>query len=313
MTLTPDLQTYRRTERLMGNQFVLSVVAPDAARADRCLDAAIGEIRRIETLLTTFSETSDAARINAAAGLRPVPVAPEVYALIERSIGISRLTQGAFDISYGALDKRLWNFDRALDALPDRATARRLVRLIDYRKVRLDPAAGTVFLEEAGMRIGFGGIGKGYAAERAKSLLQDLGVASGVVNASGDLCAWGCQPDGRPWTVGIASPGDRSRPLVQLPLRDAAIATSGDYEKFVIIGGRRYSHTIDPRTGYPVAGIKSVSVVCANAELADALATPVLVMGVRAGLDLINQMRGVACLLIDEHDRVFTSANFKIS
>ena len=311
MPATTTAQCFRRAERLMGNQFILTAVSDDAADAASALEAAVAEIRRIEALFTTFSDTSVTARINAAAGDHPVAVPPEVFQLIERSLRISRVTQGAFDISYGSLDKRFWNFDRTMTALPDPAEARQRVRLINYRNILLDPVAGTVFLRERGMRIGFGGIGKGYAAERAKAVLLERGIRSGVVNASGDLCAWGTQPGGCPWTVGIAAPETERLPFARFALRDGAVATSGNYEKFVLIGGKRYSHTIDPRTGYPVGGIKSVTVFCPNAEIADALATPVMVMGIRAGLDLINQLRDVECLIVDEQDRVYCSQHIK--
>jgi thiamine biosynthesis lipoprotein len=138
--------------------------------------------------------------------LHPVKVDREVYDLIARSLRISVITQGAFDISYGSIDKRFWNFDQGMTSLPDKETAKKMVRLINYKNILLDDENCTVFLKEKGMRIGFGGIGKGYAAEKAKYLLQSLGIESGVVNASGDLTAWGCQPDGKPWTIGIASP-----------------------------------------------------------------------------------------------------------
>ncbi|RYY86704.1 MAG: FAD:protein FMN transferase [Chitinophagaceae bacterium] len=312
MPTTAALTSYRHQERLMGNQFILTAVAPSSQFAQEGLRKAVDEIRRIEALLTTFSDSSITAQINAAAGDSAVYVPLEVFQLIHRSLQISRLTQGAFDLSYGSLDKRFWNFDREMSELPDAQTARNLVRLINYRNIELDAAAQTIFLREKGMRIGFGGIGKGYAAERAKKILVDHGILSGVVNASGDLCAWGTQPNGRPWTVAIASPNESHLPFAAAELRDSAVATSGNYEKFVLIGGRRYSHTIDPRTGFPVAGIKSVTIFCKNAELADALATPVTVMGIRAGLDLVNQLRDVECVLIDEQDSVFCSLGINL-
>ncbi|WP_461097953.1 FAD:protein FMN transferase [Spirosoma luteolum] len=317
MSSQPGL--HRRVQRLMGNRFELTVVSDDADWASDCLDAAIAEISRIERLLTTYDERSQTSQINASAGRRPVRVDAEVLALIQRSLQLSVLTQGAFDITYGSLDKRLWNFDTTLTALPDPRTARRLVRLIDYRKVLVDPAAGTVMLAEAGMRLGFGGIGKGYAAEQAKRLLQARGVTSGIVNAAGDLTTWGLQPNGKPWTIGIADPdapyraADGDRAFSYLAISDRAVATSGNYEKYAIIDGRRYSHTIDPKTGYPVTGIKSVTVLAPSAELADALATPVLVMGVRVGLDLINQLPQVACIVIDDTNRLYTSTNIRLT
>ncbi|MBO0932038.1 FAD:protein FMN transferase [Fibrella aquatilis] len=317
--LTDALTLHRRVLRLMGNRFEISVVtANDGAWAEARIDAAVAEISRVERLLTTFDEASETNRINARAGIGPVPVSPEVYALVERSLRLSALTQGAFDITYGGIDKRLWNFDKQLTALPDPQTARQLVRLINYRNVRLDPADSSVFLTETGMRIGFGGIGKGYAAERAKAIMQQQGVANGVVNAAGDLTAWGHQPNGQPWTIGIADPTPATshtatQAFSHLCISNLAVATSGNYEKFVVIGGKRYAHTIDPRTGYPISGLKSVTILAPNAELADALATPVMVMGTRVGLHLINQLPHVGCVIVDEHDRLFTSKNMKLT
>lgn len=297
----------------MGNRFEISVVAEDKAWAVVRIDDAIAEIQRIEALFTTFKEESQTNQINAQAGITPVKVDREVFELIKRSLRISRLTQGAFDITYGSIDKSLWNFDTQMTSLPDRETAQQMVRLIDYRNVILDEAAGTVFLKKKGMRIGFGGIGKGYAAEMAKRLLIQKGVASGIVNASGDLTTWGNQPNGQPWTIGIADPNAKNQPFSYFNISNVAVATSGNYEKFAMVDGKKYSHTIDPKTGLPVSGIKSVTIICPNAEIADAMATPVTVMGVRVGLDLINQMQGMACIIIDDNDRVFTSKNIKIN
>ncbi|ANE50794.1 FAD:protein FMN transferase [Flavisolibacter tropicus] len=307
----PEL--YKRIVKLMGNRFEITVVAQDETWANECIDAAVFEISRIEQLLTTFNVTSQTAQINEAAGIKSVKVDKEVFDLIQRSLRISSLTQGAFDITYGSIDKSLWNFDVHMSALPDPETARTAVRLINYRNVVLNEAQCSVFLKEKGVRIGFGGIGKGYAADRAKLVLQQKGVASGVVNAAGDLITWGSQPNGKPWTVGIADPYIRFQPFSYLEISNKAIATSGNYEKYAIIDGKKYSHTIDPKTGYPVTGIKSVTIICPSAELADAMATPVLVMGVKAGLDMINQIKGMACIIIDDADRLYTSNNIKIS
>ena len=190
----------------MGNWFEITVVSSNEEKANTEIDAAIEEIKRIEALLTTYNEESQTAAINRNAGSRPVRVDPEVFELIQRSKRISHLTQGAFDIRYGSIDKKLWNFDQQMTALPDADTAKKMVRLINYRNIILNEKDCTVSLKEKGMRIGFGGIGKGYAAERAKLLLQQRGVDSGIVNASGDLTVWGHQPGGKPWTIGIAAP-----------------------------------------------------------------------------------------------------------
>ena len=296
----------------MGNRFEFTVVSSNAQWAGERIDDAIQEVSRIEDLLTTFRDTSQTNEINRYAGLKPVKVDKEVFDLIYRSLRISELTQGAFDISYGSIDKSLWNFDMHMTSLPDKETAKRTVRLINYRNILMDAKASTVFLKEKGMRIGFGGIGKGYAADKAKMVLQQKGVTSGVVNAAGDLITWGVQPNGQPWTVGIADPNARHHPFSYFNISNMAVATSGNYEKYAVIDGKKYSHTIDPKTGYPVSGIKSVTIICPNAELADALATPVMVMGIRVGLDMINQLRNVACIIIDDHDKLYNSDNIKL-
>lgn len=301
-----------RMLKLMGNRFEFTVIAANEQEGNVAINAAIAEVQRIENLLTTFSDLSQTSLINAHAGLSPVKVEEEVINLIERSIRVSEITDGAFDITYGSIDKRLWNFDPDMTSLPDEATALKSVGLIDYRNVILNKEKSTVFLKNKGMRIGFGGIGKGYAADKAKLVLQKLGIKSGIVNAAGDLITWGTQASGHPWTVGIADPEQTDRPFSALKISDMAIATSGSYEKFATINGKRYSHTIDPKTGLPVSGVKSVSIICPSAELADALATPVVVMGVKIGLELINQIKQVACIVIDDNDRVYTSNNINV-
>ncbi|WP_121812250.1 FAD:protein FMN transferase [Mucilaginibacter kameinonensis] len=306
-------QLVKQECQLMGNRFQLSVVTDDTIWANNCISAGIEEIRRIERLLTTFNDDSETARVNEAAGIAPVQVSRETFELIRRSIRISSITQGAFDITYGSMDKRLWNFDQGLTSLPNRQTAAQMVRLINYRNIVLDENNSTVFLKEKGMRIGFGGIGKGYAADRAKAVMQQMGVQSGVVNASGDLSAWGTQANGRPWTVGIANPDWSSEVFSYLEMSNLAVATSGNYEKFAIIDGKRYSHTINPRTGLPVTGIKSVTIITAHAELADAMATPVMVMGVSAGLNLINQLQDMEAIIIDDYNCIYTSHNIHLN
>jgi thiamine biosynthesis lipoprotein len=305
-------QIFKKNAKLMGNNFELSVVADDERWAIEKIGNGINEIKRIEKLLTTFSDDSETNEVNRNAGIQPVKVTKETFNLIERSLRISKITQGAFDITYGSLDKRLWNFDQTMTALPDKVTARQMVRLINYKNVILDNDNCTVFLREKGMRIGFGGIGKGYAAEMAKRLMKTEGVESGVVNASGDLTAWGVQPGGKKWTIGIVKPDSSHEVFSKMEITDLSVATSGNYEKFVVIDGKRYSHTINPRTGLPVTGIKSVTIITTNAEIADAMATPVTIMGVNTGLDLINQMKDIEAIIIDDNDRLYTSKNINI-
>lgn len=302
-----------RSLKLMGNRFQISVVASNQAWADGCIQAGIDEISRIEKLLTTFNEESETALINKNAGIQPVKVCEETFDIIERSIRISKITQGAFDITYGSVDKSLWNFDTNMQSLPDKETAKKKVKLVNYRNIALNKGHTTVFLKEPGMRIGFGGIGKGYAAEKAKQVMQQMGAESGIVNASGDLAVWGYQPNGEPWTVGVVNPNAAGQVFSYMNVTNLAIATSGNYEKYVMINGKKYSHTINPRTGLPVTGIKSVTIISANAEIADAMATPVMIMGINAGLDMINQMKDIEAIIIDDNDIIYSSNNIRFN
>ena len=301
-----------RVLKLMGNRFEFTVIAENKEIGNQAIEQAITEVKRIEELLSTFKTSSQVNEINDQAGIKPVKVDREVLQLISRANKISAITDGAFDITYGSIDKSLWNFDLKMTNLPDQETALKTVDLINYHHVLINDEECTVMLKNKGMRIGFGGIGKGYAADKAKQILQNLGIKSGIVNAAGDLITWGEQLNGSAWTIGIADPEQSSRPFSSLNISNMAIATSGNYEKFVIIDGKRYSHTIDPKTGLPVSGIKSVSIICPSAELADALATPVVVMGVKVGLNLINQLKHVECVIIDDHDKLYTSKNIII-
>lgn len=296
--------------RLMGSAFELIVVDADVVRGQQHLAAAVAEIRRIEALLTEFSDTSDTARLNAHAGRAPVMVAPETYALLERCRLLSEISQGAFDVSAGAL-KPLYDFRRGAAGFPDAAQLAAARQCVGYEQVELLPD-GRVFLRKAGMRIGFGAIGKGYAADRARALLEARGVQHGVVNASGDLTAWGRQADGTPWRIGIADPAQPERVLLWLPLDGASVATSGNYEQFFDHDGIRYAHTLDPRTGWPTRYLKSVTVVAPKAELADALATVVTVTGADVGLHLLQQLPGTHGVVIDDQDRIFTTPHIPL-
>jgi thiamine biosynthesis lipoprotein len=309
----PGKQVFQEVSRLMGNRFEFTAVSGDASHAYETISEAIEEIKRIEKLLTTFDEGSETNLINKNAGIRPMRVSREVFELIKRSIKISGITQGAFDITYGSLDKGLWNFDKNMTSLPDAAAAKKSVRLINFRNIILDDAQCSVYLREQGMRIGFGGIGKGYAAEKARQLMIRRGIHSGIVNAAGDLVTWGRQPDGKPWTIGIADPENVTKAFSTVTVSDLAVATSGSYEKYAVIDGKKYSHTVDPRTGLPVSGVKSATVICRHAELADALATPLMIMGIKVGLDMVNQIKNTGCIMIDDHDRCYTSHNLNIS
>lgn len=208
--------------------------------------------------------------------------------------------------------KRLYNFKHERVQLPDRKTILQTQQAVGYKKIEL-LSDHKVLLRQKGMRIGFGAIGKGFAADKVKTLWQAQGMTSGVINASGDLTVWGNQPDSSPWKVGIADPDDKENILLWLPVENASVATSGNYEQYFDLNGIRYSHNIDPRTGMPARFIKSVTIVSPSAELSDALATAVTIMGKEVGIDFINQLPNVHCIIIDANNKISYSKNIKIN
>lgn len=308
---TSQLQVFQRTLKLMGSRFDLTVVAENQAKGDEYMDLAIAEITRIERLISSWDPNSQTSMINKNAGVSPVKVDRELFNLIERAIKISKLTQGAFDISYASMD-RIWKFDGSVMEMPSEEAIKQSVAKVGYQNILLDPENDTVFLKKEGMKIGFGAIGKGYAADMAKALLLKHGVTSGIINASGDLNAWGTQPDGKDWMVAIVNPLNKNKVFSWLPVRDQAVVTSGNYEKFIILNGERYTHIIDPRTGYPSKGLRSATIFTKNAELADALATSIFVMGVETGVDFVNQLKGVECIIVDDDNKIITSENITL-
>lgn len=295
----------------MGSRFDITVVASDSIQAHEYIDLAANEISRIEALISSWDKDSQTSLINKNAGLKPIKVDNELFLLIERALIISKLTDGAFDISYASMD-RIWNFDGSMSQIPNEIDIKNSIALVGFGKIQLNKEESTVFLTQKGMKIGFGAIGKGYAADKAKELLLKLDVVAGIINASGDMITWGKQPNNEDWKVAITNPLNKESSYALLPIYEKAIVTSGDYEKFTEFDGIRYSHIIDPRTGYPATGIISVSVLAPKAELADALATSIFVMGKEAGLDRINQIPNVECIIIDDQGNVSTSNNIEI-
>lgn len=304
-------QPYKRTLKLMGSRFDITVVANDSITANKYIDTAVAEISRIEKLISSWDANSQTSEINRNAGIKAVKVDAELFQLIERAIGISKLTDGAFDISYASMD-RIWQFDGSMTEMPSEEEIAASVSKVGFKNIILDKEKSTVFLKLEGMKIGFGAIGKGYAADKAKDVLIAKGVPSGIINASGDMNTWGKQPNGKEWKVAITNPMDKNKVFALLPIANSAVVTSGNYEKFVNFNGKRYTHIIDPRTGYPSSGIISVTVFAPKAELADALATSVFVMGIEAGLDRINQLSKIECIIIDDKGNITKSKNIEI-
>ena len=304
-------QAYTRTLKLMGSRFDITVVANDSVLGNQDIDLAVAEITRIEKLISSWDANSQTSEINRNSGIKPIKVDAELFNLIERSMGISKLTDGAFDISYASMDK-IWKFDGSMTEMPSEETIKTSVAKVGFGNILLDKENSTVFLKLPGMKIGFGAIGKGYAADKAKAVLMEKGVIAGIINASGDMNTWGKQPNGNEWTIAITNPLNKNKVFALFPLNEGAVVTSGNYEKFVSFNGIRYTHIINPKTGYPATGIISATVFAPKAELADALATSVFVMGIETGINRINQLPKVECIIIDENGNIYTSENIKI-
>ncbi len=291
----------------MGSRFEITVVAPNEEIGYINIDEAVSEIERIEKLISSWDDDSETSKVNRNAGIVPVKVSPELFNLIERSKKISEITDGAFDISYASMD-HIWKFDGSMDKMPSEQQIKQSVAKVGHSNIILDQKEKTVFLKEPGMRIGFGAIGKGYAADKAKELLISKQVKGGIINASGDLTTWGTKSTGEKWLVGIANPLSKDKVFSWLPVVESSVATSGNYEKYLMLNGKKYSHIIDPRTGYPTTGIHSVTIFAKQAELCDALATAVFIMGKDTGIHLINQMDGVEVVVVDSENKIHRSS-----
>ena len=303
--------THKRKLSMLGSPFEMTVVAKDTIQAAFYIDMAVAEVKRIENLISDWIPDSQISNVNNNAGIKAVKVDKEVFNLIERAIKVSQITSGAFDISYASMDK-IWKFDGSMTTMPSEEAIKNSVSKIGYKNIFLNPKEQTVFLKMEGMKLGLGGIGQGYIADKVKELLKSKGCMSGIVNVSGDINAWGKQTNGKPWTVAIINPMNKNKIFATFSLDDSAVETSGSYEKYVIFNGIRYAHIIDPRTGYPAQGVVSVSIFAKQTEIADALATGVFVLGVETGLDLVNQLKGIECIIVDDKGEVHTSKNIDI-
>ncbi|MFD1139873.1 FAD:protein FMN transferase [Larkinella insperata] len=300
-----------RTVKLMGSRFDIILVAPDSLTAESHIDTVIAEVTRIENLISDWKEDSQISQVNRNAGIAPVRVDPEVFALTERALHFSQITHGAFDISFAAMD-RIWKFDGSMTAMPSPEAVKKSVEKVGYRDILLDQAQSTIFLKRKGMKIGFGALGEGYAADRCRDLMLARGIKAGIVNGSGDMSTWGKQPDGSDWTVGITNPHRKDTLFAVVALRQSAVVTSGSYEKFVVFNGRRYSHIINPRTGYPATGVSSVTVFGPSAETANGFSTSLMVLGQAAGLKLIEKYPNYTYILVTDEGRIFSSPSLAL-
>lgn len=305
-------EIFQRKLTMLTSPFEMTVVANDSVQANKYIDAAIAETYRIENLLSDWKPKSQISKVNQNAGIQPIKVDEEIFELIKRAKKISILTDGAFDISYAAMDN-IWKFDNTMKQMPSFDSIKKSLEKVGYQKIILDENNKTVLLRDTGMKLGLGGIAQGFIADKIKKLLIEMGCTSGIANVSGDISAWGKQPNGTPWTVGIVNPLNKTKAFGLLPITNGSVVTSGNYEKYVTFNNIRYTHIIDPRTGYPANKVISATVFAPKTELADALSTAIFVLGPEVGTDRINQIPNTECIIIDNEGKIYTSKNIKIN
>lgn len=302
---------YTRGLKLMGSQFSIKLVETSKAKAEKMTGKAIKEIQRLESKLSEFIPASEISQINISAGKRTVKLSKEVYDLLLQCQYLSEITSGAFDITT-ATAKSLYDFDRNSHSHPCQQLIDNSSHSINYKYLDLDKA-NHAFLQKQGAKISLAAIGKGYAAEKAKDLLLNERIESGVINASGDIAAWGINLEEQPWWVGIIDPNDTSQVLFKIPLNNRSISTSGNQFQFFTSEGIRYSHTLNPQTARPLCGIKSVSILHPSATISDALATAVNVIGEEKGIQFVNALKNTSCIIINDQNEVFSSSDIEIN
>jgi thiamine biosynthesis lipoprotein len=300
-----------RSGLAMGSSLTLMAWTADEDTANRAFDAVFAEFDRLDRLMSVWKADSDIVRLNAAAGDHPVPVSADTMAAMLAAQQASEWTHGKFDVTFGALSD-LWKFDQDQDdTIPSRAAVQARLPLIDYRKLVLDPQAGTAFLERKGMRAHLGGIGKGYAVEKGVAILRKAGLSDFSVQAGGDLYVGGKRGD-RPWRLGIADPrAPDGAVFARIELTDSTFSTSGDYERSFIKNGVRYHHIIDPQTGEPARLCRSVTIVAKSPLMADGLSTGVFLLGPDEGMALVERLPDVEAVIVDAHNQVHVSKGLK--
>jgi FAD:protein FMN transferase len=295
----------------MGTAVHISAWTTDEAATETAFDKAFDEFDRLDGLMSVWKEGSDVLRINDAAGRSPVVVSPEVREVLHASREVSEWTAGKFDVTFAALSG-LWKFDHDIDGqVPDRSQITPRLPLIDYRALQIDDRAGTASLARAGMKVNLGGIGKGYAIDRAVTILRDARLSDFMVQSGGDLFVAGKRGD-RPWRVGIQDPrGAPDTLFAVLDITDAAFSTSGDYERFFMRDGHRYHHLLDPDTGEPAPRSRSVSIMAKSATVSDGLSTGVFILGGDEGMALIEKLPDVEGVIVTAENQVLVSSGLK--
>ena len=294
----------RREAAIMGTVITVEVFHQDPLIAGQAVETVLGEMHRIDKLMSPFIETSELARLNAHAARAPMEVSQELFALVQRSLYFSRLTEGAFDVTFASAG---YLYDYRKGKHPDREQLQELTPLIDYHKLILDKEQSTIAYGHPGIRIDLGGIAKGYAVDRCLQLVKQLGIEHALVTAGGDSAVAGDRL-GRPWTIGVRDPRDEEKLAAVVPLVDVAVSTSGDYQRYFEKGGVRYHHIIDPASGDSARELRSVTIIGADATTTDALSTSVFVLGPQAGLALIDRLPDIDAILIDRNGRMHYSS-----
>jgi thiamine biosynthesis lipoprotein len=302
-----------RARMSMGSELRLTAWTDDESKAVAAFDAVFADFDRLDSLMSVWRPGSEVVRLNAAAGDHAVTISPEVRDVLLTGRQISEWTNGKFDVTFGALSG-LWKFDHDQDnVIPDRREVEKRLPLIDYRNLEIDAEAGTAFLTRKGMSVHLGGIGKGYAVDRAAEILRGAGLRDFMIQAGGDLYVAGRRGD-RPWHLGIRDPrGPADRSFAALDLSDGTFSTSGDYERFFIKDGRRYHHIIDPDRGEPSQGTRSVTIVTDRAIIADGLSTGVFLLRPQAGIALIERLPDVEGVIVTAKNEVLVSSGLQAS
>jgi thiamine biosynthesis lipoprotein len=307
----------KKTQPALGT--VVEIMVADEDKSQRNINAAIGkafsEIKRIEGLISKFDFQSDISWINARGCVEPAKVNPETINLIENSIKFSQLTDGAFDITARPLIE-LWGFEGTPgENMPTALELAETLEKVGYKNIKLNRQENVVSLTRPEMSLDLGAIGKGYAVDRAAAVLRQEGIKSALVNAGGDIYCLGRRSKTEKWEIAVRHPRKKEGVLALLELEDQAVATSGDYEKYFMIKGKRYSHIIDPRTGYPCASTPAgVTVLADSCFAADALATSILVLGGIKGIELVNHIEKTEAVAVDVDkgkSNIFFSKGFK--
>ncbi|TQV84535.1 FAD:protein FMN transferase [Aliikangiella coralliicola] len=304
-----NAQWFNHSFEVMGTQAKVEFEHSDEAEAQKLIAQVVDEMHRIDRAMSPYKESSELSKVNREAAIKPVVITPELFQLLQRSLYFSRLTNGAFDISFSSVG---YLYDYRESKRPDEKQITELKDYIDYRRIQLDESKSSVFFTDKRVKIDLGGIGKGHAVDRCIQILQKAGVKNAYVNSGGDSRLIGKKAD-RLWYIGIKHPRDENKLIANLPLEEISLSTSGDYERFFEEDGVRYHHIIDPKTGKSAWEIQSATILANDSTTADALSTSIFVLGVEKGMALVNNMPDVSAIMVNKHGKLFISKDLASS